>query len=168
MSPRIAPLSDGAAEPLSLMHAACFPEEPWDVLSFERLLALHGVFGYVAWLGEHPLDEALGGFVLARDLGGEAEILTLGVLPEMRRCGLGRALLDAVMAEAGRRRIASVVLEVATDNEAARRLYVATGFVRVGTRPRYYRRSHAAIDALILRLPTGAYQDRAQPGCASR
>jgi ribosomal-protein-alanine N-acetyltransferase len=160
MSPRIAPLPDGAAEPLSLMHAACFPEEPWDAFSFERLLALHGVFGYVVWLGEDPLDDTPAGFVLARDLGGEAEILTLGVLPGMRRVGFGRALLDAVMAEAGRRGIASVVLEVAIDNEAARRLYGATGFIRVGTRPRYYRRSHAAIDALILRRPTKAYQDQ--------
>jgi ribosomal-protein-alanine N-acetyltransferase len=133
-------------------------------LAFERLLALHGVFGYAAWPGEDPLGETLGGFILARDLGGEAEILTLGVLPEMRRRGLGRALLDAIMVEAGQRRIASVVLEVATDNEAARRLYVAMGFVRVGTRPRYYRRDHAAVDALILRLPTEAYRGCARPG----
>ena len=58
----------------------------------------------------------------------------------MRRRGIGRALLDWSEAEAGRRRIGSVVLEVAADNEAARRLYGATGFIRVGARPRYYRR----------------------------
>ena len=172
MSPRIAPIPDGAAEPLALMHRACFPEDPWDAASFARLLALYGVFGYLAWLDEprrrRPGDDALGGFILARDLGGEAEILTLGVLPRMRRLGVGRALLDAVMAEAGRRRLGSVVLEVAADNAAARRLYGATGFVRVGTRPRYYRRDHGAIDALILRRPIGACRDRAQPVTAIR
>ena len=163
MNPRIATLPDGAVEPLALMHRACFPEDPWDAGSLERILALHGVFGYLAWLGKSPGDESPGGFILARDLGGEAEILTLGVLPEMRRLGVGRALLDAVVAQAGRRRAASVVLEVAADNEAARRLYASVGFIRVGTRPRYYRRDHATVDALILRLPTGARQDRAPP-----
>jgi [ribosomal protein S18]-alanine N-acetyltransferase len=163
MSPRIAPIPDSAAEPLALMHRDCFPEEPWDAASFARLLALYGVFGYLAWLDDAPSDNTVGGFILARDLGGEAEILTLGVLPRMRRLGVGRALLDAVMAEAGRRRLDSVVLEVAADNAAARCLYGATGFVRVGMRPRYYRRDHGAIDALILRRPIGAYRDRAQP-----
>jgi [ribosomal protein S18]-alanine N-acetyltransferase len=170
MSPRIAPIPYGAAEPLALMHRDCFPEDPWDAASFARLLALHGVFGYLAWLDEAASDkapnlgdDALGGFILARDLGGEAEILTLCVLPRMRRLGVGRALLDAVMAEAGRRRLGSVVLEVAADNAAARLLYGATGFVRVGMRPRYYRRDHGAIDALILRRPIGAYRNHAQP-----
>jgi len=178
MSLRIAPIPDGAAEPLALMHRDCFPEDPWDAASFARLFALYGVFGYLAWFDEAASDKAptgkapgddasgdnaLGGFILARDLGGEAEILTLGVLPRTRRRGVGRALLDAVMAEAGRRRLGSVVLEVAADNAAARRLYSATGFARVGMRPRYYRRDHGAIDALILRRPIEAYRDRAQP-----
>ncbi len=65
----------------------------------------------------------------------------MGVLPAWRRRGIGRALLDAVVAEAGARGIASIVLEVAADNEAARRLYAALGFVQVGRRPRYYRRA---------------------------
>ena len=151
MSPNLEPLPAGAAEPLSLMHGACFPDDPWDAGAFAQLLALHGVFGYVAWL-----DEAPSGFIVACDLGGEAEILTLGVLPRMRRRGIGRALLDAVVAQAGERRFASVVLEVACDNEAARLLYGAAGFVRVGTRPRYYRRGRTEIDALILHLPIGA------------
>jgi [ribosomal protein S18]-alanine N-acetyltransferase len=173
MSPRIAPLAAGAAEPLSLMHASCFPEDPWDAASFEGLLDLYGIFGYLAWLGpdptdKDPTDENVAGFILARDLGGEIEILTLGVLPELRRLGVGRALLDAVIAQAGRRHIGSVVLEVAADNKAARSLYGATGFVRVGARPRYYRRDWTAIDALILHLPTGAYQDRAQSNDAAR
>ena len=154
MSLRLAPLPAGAAEPLSLMHASCFPDDPWDALSFAQILALHGVFGHLAWLNEIPA-----GFVMARDLGGEAEILTLGVLPGMRRRGIGRALLDLLRAEAVRRRIGSIVLEVAVDNEAARRLYGRAGFVGVGTRARYYRRGQGEVDALILRLPTGPETD---------
>ncbi len=151
---RLAPIPAGAAEPLSLMHAVCFPDDPWDALSFAQILALQGVFGHLAWQDEIPA-----GFVVARNLGGEAEILTLGVLPGMRRRGVGRALIDLLRAEAVRQGISSLVLEVAADNEAARRLYGAVGFIRVGRRARYYRRSQGWIDALILRLPTGAEAD---------
>ena len=159
MNPRLAPLPPGAAEPLSLMHRACFSDDPWDVGAFAQVLALRGVFGCVAWLGDAPA-----GFVVARDLGGEAEILTIGVLPGMRRRGLGRLLLDAVVAQAGERRFGSVVLEVASDNAAARRLYEAAGFVRVGARPRYYRRGDSRIEALILRLSIGAAADCGKSG----
>jgi ribosomal-protein-alanine N-acetyltransferase len=159
MSLRVVPLPAGAAEPLSLMHAACFPDDPWDALSVAQLLALYGVFGHVAWL-----DGIAAGFVVARDLGGEAEILTLGVLPGLRRRGVGRALLGLVLTEAAGQRIGSIVLEVAADNGAARRLYEAMGFIRVGARARYYRRGGGWIDALILRLPTGAEADL-QPSC---
>lgn len=150
MSVRLAPLPAGAGEPLPLMHAVCFPDDPWDALSFAQILAFHGVFGHLAWQDEIPA-----GFVVARNLGGEAEILTLGVLPGMRRRGVGRALLDLLRVEAMRRRIGSIVLEVAADNEAARQLYDAVGFIRVGKRARYYRRGQGWVDALILRLPTG-------------
>src|SRR5690242_309853 len=146
MTAQIEPLSRGAALALAAMHPAAFPEDPWDVVTLERILALSGVFGYVAWYGEDPL-----GFVVARDLGGECEILTLGVLPRRRRHGFGRALLDATIADARRRGSASLVLEVAADNQPARQLYAAAGFIRVGRRPRYYRHRDRTIDGLILR-----------------
>ncbi len=54
MSLRIAPIPDGAAEALALMHRDCFPEDPWDAASFARLFALYGVFGYLAWFDKAP------------------------------------------------------------------------------------------------------------------
>lgn len=146
VAPVIAPAPAGAALPLSAMHRACFPEDPWDAAALERILALSGGFGYLAWRGDIPT-----GFILARDLGGEVEILSLGVLPRWRRRDIGQALLDAVVAEAERRRARSLVLEVAIENEAARALYAAAGFVQVGRRPRYYRSTGGRTDALILR-----------------
>jgi ribosomal protein S18 acetylase RimI-like enzyme len=134
------------AEPLAAMHRACFPEDPWDAPALDRILTLSGVFGYLACQSGEPA-----GFIVARDLGEEVEVLTFGVLPETRRHGVGRALLDAVFAETRRRALGSVVLEVAADNEAARRLYADSGFLQVGRRPRYYRRPAGTADALILR-----------------
>jgi ribosomal-protein-alanine N-acetyltransferase len=141
-------LPAGAAEPLALLHAACFPEDPWDAEALRRILALSGGFGFAAWEADTPVA-----FALARDLGNECEILSLGVLPDFRRGGLGRALLLAVIGEAARQGLPSVVLEVASDNAAARGLYAAAGFVTVGRRPRYYRRGGETIDALLLRCP---------------
>ena len=150
MSRHITAVPTGAAVPLSAMHRACFPEDPWDAAALERILALFGGFGYLAWRTERPV-----GFILARDLGGEIEILSLGVLPPWRRQGIGRALIDSVIAEAGLRRTGSIVLEVAAENEAARHLYAAFGFLQVGRRPRYYRGTGGGGsgpgDALILR-----------------
>jgi ribosomal-protein-alanine N-acetyltransferase len=147
MTDEICPLPVTAAGPLSLLHAACFPEDPWDRAAMARVLGLAGVFGKIAWDGEMPI-----GFVLARDLGDECEILALGVLPHRRRHGIARRLMTAVAVEATARRLGSIVLEVAADNDAARHLYAALGYVAVGRRPRYYRRNNEAIDALILRL----------------
>ena len=75
----------------------------------------------------------------------------MGVLPETRRRGIGRALLRAVFAETERRSGASIVLEVAADNAAARAFYAGLGFLPVGRRPRYYSRPASVMDALILR-----------------
>jgi [ribosomal protein S18]-alanine N-acetyltransferase len=143
---RITPLPPGLAVPLAVMHRACFPEDPWDAPALDRILALSGVFGYLACEADAPT-----GFAVARDLGEEAEVLTVGVLPEARRHGVGRALLDAVLIETRRRGLESIVLEVAADNGAARRLYAGRGFRQVGRRPRYYRRPDSMVDALILR-----------------
>ena len=143
---RISAIPEGAAVPLAAIHAACFPDEPWDAATLARILGLPGSFGYLAWQDENPV-----GFILARDLGGETEILSVGVLPAWRRGGLGQALLTAVAAEASARHSGSIVLEVATDNEAARRLYAGFGFVTAGRRPRYYRRLGGSADAFILR-----------------
>jgi len=133
-------------EALAAMHRACFPEDPWDAAALGRILGLTGAFGFLAWRGDDPA-----GFVVARDLGDELEILSIGVLPALRRRGHARRLLDAVVAEAARRRSGSIVLEVAAANEPARRLYAGFGFSQVGRRPRYYRLAGGAADALILR-----------------
>lgn len=146
MSLRIAVAPPLAAQPLALLHRACFPEDPWDAEAMDRILMLPGAFAYVAWQADD-----LTGFLLARDLGDEIEVLSLGVLLASRRRGIARGLLETVIGETARRQIGSIVLEVASDNEPARRLYGGLGFAQVGHRPRYYRRRDGVFDALILR-----------------
>lgn len=147
MVSRLSPIPEGAAEPLAALHRVCFPDDPWEAAALARIMALAGGFGWLAWDGPDPV-----GFILVRDLGSECEILSLGVAPRWRRQGIAHALLASAIAEARRRELPSLVLEVAIDNDAAKNLYSSLGFVAVGRRARYYSRPDGRADALILRL----------------
>ncbi len=102
--------------------------------------------------GVFALIDSRGGMVMARVAADEAEILTLAVLPEQRRQGLGRALLTEAAAVAAGHGAVAMFLEVALRNVAARGLYEAMGFALVGQRRRYYADGD---DALVLRKELG-------------
>jgi len=68
----------------------------------------------------------------------EADVQTLAVDPDRQGEGLGRRLLDALLAEARDRGCATVFLEVRADNERAIELYRRSGFEEIGRRRGYY------------------------------
>jgi ribosomal-protein-alanine N-acetyltransferase len=133
-----AALFDPAGDPafLARLHAACFTKG-WDAQSLRDLFAA-GAFAF------HNPD----GFILARAAGGEAEILTLAVVPAARRKGVGRALVRAAANHSQALGAAALFLEVGVDNSAALALYAGLGFTKVGARKAYY----DGIDAQLLRL----------------
>jgi ribosomal-protein-alanine N-acetyltransferase len=133
---------------LAALHAPCFPDDAWQESAMRSILVMPTGFGVLA------LDEAdnPAGFLLARCAAGEAEILTLGVVPAARRRGIARALLDAFLAAARQRGARRAFLEVAEDNRAALALYTTIGFAAVGRRPDYYRGRHGTRAALTLRM----------------
>jgi ribosomal-protein-alanine N-acetyltransferase len=144
---RLQPLSKVLAGPLSTLHCACFPEDPWNSLAIVEIMNITGFFGRIAWADEMPA-----GFVLALNLRKECEILSLGVLPERRREGIGSTLLDSVCSEGRVCGAECIILEVAVDNSAALALYTGRGFIPVGRRPNYYRQASRRVDALVLQL----------------
>ena len=75
----------------------------------------------------------------------EAWVQNIAVRRDVQRRGIGRLLLEALLAEAGRRK---VLLEVAVDNEPAQRLYATYDFEPVGVRRGYYQPSNT--DALVM------------------
>lgn len=93
------------------------------------------------------------GFLIARAMLDEAELLTIGVLPEHRRRHIGRALLDDAVAALRPIGVRRLFLEVDQNNAAALGLYQALGATKVGQRPRYYENG---ADAAILSLDLGA------------
>jgi len=142
---RFEPLSKIMAGPVSMLHCACFPEDPWNSMAIAEIMNIQGFFGRIAWAEEVPA-----GFALAVDLRKECEILSLGVLPEHRREGIGSALLDSVCSEGRVRGAECILLEVAVDNSAALSLYTGRGFIPVGHRRNYCRQASRRGDALVL------------------
>lgn len=76
-------------------------------------------------------DEQPVGLALLARRGDECWIAGMGVAPAARRTGLGKAVMDAVIDEAGSVGAGCVRLEVIEQNVAARRLYEQLGFRRV-------------------------------------
>lgn len=98
------------------------------------------------WVSEQ--GSVVAGFLVARLVADEVEILNLAVAPEARRRGLATRLLEDALAQArgsGRRR---VFLEVRESNAGAIAFYRCRGFAPSGRRMRYY--SGPSEDALVL------------------
>jgi len=89
--------------------------------------------------GQMSVSDNTVGYICARRVLDEGEILNVAVSPEIRRCGIGRKLMDAAMHELRINGAVSVFLEVRSSNTAARRLYEAIGFKPEAIRKNYYR-----------------------------
>lgn len=68
----------------------------------------------------------------------ECHLLGVTIWPELQRQGLGRRLLEEVLAEAKSEGCTQCLLEVRRSNVAACALYRRLGFVEVGCRRAYY------------------------------
>ncbi|HSK29716.1 MAG TPA: ribosomal protein S18-alanine N-acetyltransferase [Candidatus Limnocylindria bacterium] len=99
-------------------------------------------------------DGQIIGYVLYWLLPGAVDIHNIAVHVDFRRRGLGRVLLDKVVAEARRQSILHVTLEVRKSNLPAQKLYESIGFVTTGIRKGYY--SDDGEDALAMTLNLAA------------
>jgi ribosomal-protein-alanine N-acetyltransferase len=78
----------------------------------------------------------------------EAWVQNIAVRRRSQRHGVGRQLLEALLAEAKRREVTRTLLEVAVDNAPAQHLYAMYDFEPVGLRRGYYQPSNT--DALVM------------------
>ena len=90
------------------------------------------------------------GFALYRAAAGEAELLTISVMPEARRSGIGAGLLAACEDGARASGAARLFLEVAAGNLAARALYGRAGYRECGRRKGYYQRPDGSRDDAVV------------------
>jgi ribosomal-protein-alanine N-acetyltransferase len=91
---------------------------------------------------------AVAGYGCAFAVIDEAHLLKLAVRPALRRQGIGRALLAALVAALRELGARELWLEVRAGNEAARGFYRRLGFGEVGVRRHYY--SDTGEDAVVL------------------
>ena len=89
------------------------------------------------------------GFIGASIMIDSADITNVAVLPEKRRMGAGRALVDAMIAELSKRGVTEVLLEVRAHGIPAIELYKGCGFEQISVRRNYYK--DPTDDALIMR-----------------
>ena len=132
------------------IHAA-----PWTIGNFRDALAA----GYAARVGE--CDERIVAYGVLMLGPGEAQILNLSVVPDLRRQGLGRELLRYFVDDARWLHAGQIFLEVRASNVAAIALYETEGFAPVARRLSYYPGASADApreDALVMRR---ALRDRA-------
>jgi ribosomal-protein-alanine N-acetyltransferase len=97
-------------------------------------------------------DERVVGYAGLIAYDDEAHVATIGVSTARQGEGIGAQLLDALLAEADRRRSPVVLLEVRADNELAQGLYRRRGFAEIGRRRGYYQPSGE--DAVVMKRTT--------------
>lgn len=127
------------------IEADLFGAEQWSPAMFWNELA-HGHHYLVATDDDGTVLGYAGLTVTPPD---EAWVQNIAVRRDAQRRGIGRLLLEALLAEADRRGARSTLLEVAADNAPAQRLYATYGFEPIGVRRGYYQPSNT--DALVMR-----------------
>lgn len=143
------PMEERDAVSAAALHAARFAHG-WSDGEIQRLLSQDVVFGYVARQSNAVTRPAIGGFVLARAAGGEAEILTVCVDARFARHGLGWRLMQLACRRAREEGADSLFLEVDEANQAAIGLYRKLGFDKVGERRGYYQGPDGARTAALV------------------
>ena len=158
MSFRIRPFRKADFETLWSIDQICFdPDLAYSRTELAFYMRRSGSFTLIteADLGENGSREAqILGFIVAElerksKHGSRAgHIITIDVIPEGRRSGIGSALLGAAEQQLISAGATSVMLETAVNNEGALRFYKQKGYFVETTTPRYYSNQ---LDAFVMR-----------------
>lgn len=114
----------------------------------EQMIADELADGVTRWYIVAEREGAVAGYAGLAVFGDEAHVMTIGTDPLLQGRGVGRTLLRALLAEAERRGVRQVILEVRVDNAPAIAMYESEGFVAVGVRKRYYQPEN--VDAAVM------------------
>ena len=127
---------------LHAIDTACFPAH----MAYSRveLLFFLGHRASISRVAEIA-GQIVGFAVGLNEPGAAAHVVTLDVVAEARRLGVGTALMNVLHAEFRERRALQVMLEVDAGNQAAQRFYLGLGYRRLGLIPGYYKGKGDAI-----------------------
>ena len=119
------------------IHSRCF-SRGWSASEFQALLQDKFVEALVLRRSNLRITDKPVGFVLARSVLDESEILTIAVDPDHQKSGGGKQLMQELIRHLYGNRVAKLFLEVDASNKAALSLYDGFGFTKVGERKGYY------------------------------
>lgn len=108
----------------------------WSEEQYQRLFQPGGA-DRLALVAEDAKNGVLG-FLVARQVAPDWELENIVVTPAARRNGLGKRLVEALLAKARETNSAAVFLEVRESNASARALYEKADFQETGRRKSYY------------------------------
>lgn len=140
----------GDLDAIMMLESTIFTTDAWSRRAMRSELI--GTNGYylVAFPPETP-DTVDGYAGLFAPRGApQGDIQTIAVAETARRQGLGRVLVQTLVAEARDRGVREVFLEVRTDNPGAQALYESLGFNAIAVRVGYYQPD--GVDANVMRL----------------
>lgn len=95
-------------------------------------------------------DEQLLGMAVYMQIFEQAELLTIAVDPKHQGKGLGKLILNELMARLAANGAESLFLEVRVSNERARSLYRGAGFEEISRRKGYYPTRDGREDAIVM------------------
>ena len=123
-----------------------FPYSPWSASQYKEEFSAPTRHFVVALDGEQIIIGYAGVFAPG---GAEADVLTLGVVPNQRGKGVARQLMALITDWAKQQGSTAMMLEVKVDNTEAIGLYESLGYSKLNVRKDYF---GAGLDALVMRL----------------
>lgn len=142
-----APMVAGDIDEVFALETSVYPH-PWSRGNFIDSLAS----GYNAWTLRDDAGTLVGYFLLMAAVD-EAHLLNVAVCKARQREGLGRYLIDKIVACARGLSMESILLEVRPSNLRALKVYEQYGFTEIGRRKNYYPAHNGQReDAIVMRL----------------
>jgi [ribosomal protein S18]-alanine N-acetyltransferase len=135
-------MQSGDVAAVMSIQSVCLEIAQWTERDYMRVSEA----GMAGWVAEEK--GAVAGFIVARRVASELEVLNLAVEPSARRRGVGAALLREALEWGATLGVEKTFLEVRVSNLAAIRFYGRNGFEVSRRRPRYY--TAPIEDALVL------------------
>jgi ribosomal-protein-alanine N-acetyltransferase len=123
-----------------------FPYSPWSASQYKEEFSNPTRHFFVALDQEESIIGYAGVFAPGHT---EADILTVGVVPNHRGQGIAKALMALLTDWANAQGSTAMMLEVKTDNHEAIGLYESLGYLKLNVRKDYF---GAGLDAQVMRL----------------
>ena len=123
-----------------------FPYSPWSASQYKEEFSSPTRHFVVALNEQQSIIDYAGVFAPGQ---AEADILTVGVVPEYRGKGIAKELIALLTDWANAQGSTAMMLEVKTDNYEAIGLYESLGYLKLNARKDYF---GTGLDAQVMRL----------------